>query len=75
MLGKKPQHLTKGLIQYIKTLHIKINVHDTVLHKVGLHVYEEDLTFRLDKFKLQYTALQSRLDCGREPKFLYCSSS
>lgn len=59
----------------IKTLHVEVGVHDTLLHKVCLHVYEEDLIFRLDKFKLQYTTLQSRLDCGRELSILYCSSS
>lgn len=65
MLKKSPK-LTKGLIQYIKTLHIEASVHDTLLHKVDLHVYEADLIFRLDRLKLQYTALQSSLDCGRE---------
>lgn len=67
--------LTKDLLQYIKKLHIEVGVHDTLLHKVCLDIYEEDLIFWLDKFELQFTTLQSRLDCGRELSFLYCRSS
>lgn len=71
----KKKKLTKGLLQYIKKLHIEVGVHDTLLHKVCLDIYEEDLIFWLDKFELQFTTLQFRLDCGRELSFLYCRSS